>query len=95
MGMHYPRIRVQAPDSSLLFREGLTLTFFMRRSHQEVAQEVQAALDVYLRAIGRTALGWYLDEEGEAQHLDDTGWAKIRRDLSGPGWAVIRLRDAT
>jgi hypothetical protein len=95
MGMHYPRIRVQAPHSSLLFRDGLSLTFFMRRSHKEVAQQVKAALDIYLRTVGPTALGWYLDEEGEAQHLDETGWATIRRGLSDPSWAVIRLRDAT
>ncbi|ADO71358.1 DUF3396 domain-containing protein [Stigmatella aurantiaca] len=94
MSEHYPRIRLMAKNGSLVVREGLSLTFFMRHTHMEVAQAVERALEAYLSAIGQGALGWYIDPDGEYQKLDETGWAITRRKLREARGGVIRLYDA-
>lgn len=78
---HYPRIRIHAEDGRLLLREGLSLCFYMRHPYQELASAVLRSLDTYVQAVGRQALNWYSDEEGMWQKLDDTAWARTRRDL--------------
>lgn len=93
-GEHYPRIRINAGFGAPMVREGLSLTFFLRRTHAESAQDVLAALDTYVRAVGRKTLGWYADENGEFQKLDDTGWATTHRELREDRWPIIRLYDA-
>ncbi len=81
MNALYPRIRIHARSGYLLAREGLSLTFYIRRSHQEIAQDIHRLLDAYLRAVGSTVLGSYADQEGEWQLLDEAGWAVARE-----GW---------
>lgn len=65
MNEHYPRIRLYSviggEQRSLYIRESVSFTFYMRRSHQEIVQEVMRCLEVYLRAIGPQVLGWYAD----------------------------------
>ncbi|WP_224361389.1 DUF3396 domain-containing protein [Hyalangium versicolor] len=93
-GGHYPRIRIEAGFSAPIVREGLSLTFFLRRTHVEVAQAVRAALETYVRTVGHEALSWYADEAGEFQKLDDAGWAVTYRALQEQRWPIIRLHDA-
>jgi hypothetical protein len=85
MSEHYPRVRI---DSSLgekrylCIRESVSITFYMKRSHQEVVREVMRALEVYRRAVGPQALGWYDDPDREiSDKLDDKGWAFIRQEM--------------
>lgn len=94
MAPYYPRIRVREPDGSVLVREGLSITFYLRRSHTQILDQVRSSLEAYLHAVGPQALGWYLDTEGEGQKLDTAGWTQIWQDLAHPEGAVIRLRDA-
>jgi hypothetical protein len=84
MSEHYPRIRlyssVGGERRSLYIRESVSLTFYMKHSHQEVVQAVTRALEAYLRAIGPQVLGWYADPySGDWEELDDKGWAYLRR----------------
>ncbi len=91
MSEHYPRIRLCTKNGYLLFREGLSLTFYMHRAHVEVASAVMRALEVYLRATGPQVLGQYAHEEGYWMPLDAAGWEKTRRDFLETEGTVIRL----
>ncbi len=95
MSEHYPRIRIHAENGYLLLREGLSLSFYMRRPHGEIAQDVMRSLEAYLRAIGPQALGWYADTEGSWQPLDDAGWEATRDKLLKRRRAQVHLRDAS
>lgn len=83
MSDHYPRIRIYVGDDnirSLYIRESLSITFYMKRSHQDVAQSVMRSLEVYRRAVEPRALDWYADPySGDWDELDDKGWAYYRR----------------
>ncbi len=76
-----PRIRIRSEDGYLLIRDGLSLCFYMRRPHAELATAVMHSLEAYLRRVGPHALGLYADEEGEWQKLDEAGWELTRRDM--------------
>jgi hypothetical protein len=85
MSEHYPRVRI---DSSLgekrylCIRESVSITFYMKRSHQEVVHQVMRALEVYRRVVGPQALLWYCDQfTTDWEELDDKGWAVLRRQL--------------
>ena len=93
MSEHYPRIRIHAQAGFNLLREGLSLHFYIRRPHQEIARGVLHSLETYLQAVGPRALGKYVDEEGYLQELDETAWKRIRRDLLENEWPGIQLHD--
>lgn len=97
---HYPRIRlystVRGQRRSLYTRESVSLTFYMRRSHQEVVHEVMRSLDAYRRAIEPQVLGWYVDPySGDWEELDDKGWAYLRRELLEEPAPQLWLREAS
>jgi len=95
MSEHYPRIHIQTSHGHVLVREGLSLTFYMRRSHKEVAMAVERSLRTYLRAVGPDSLTVYVDEQGEWQDLDAAGWARIWRQLREDPWAGMDLDDTS
>jgi hypothetical protein len=88
---HYPRIRIVAKNGTVIVREGLGLTFYMRPPHQAIVQDVMRALDAYLRGAGPQALSLYADEEGEWRELNEQGWSLIRRELQEEGCPLITL----
>jgi hypothetical protein len=94
MSEHYPRIRILTESGALLVREGLSINFYMRRSHAEVASAVMHSLEAYLRAMGPRALGLYA-AEGEWRELDDEGWSSTRRRILEGTSALIDLRDVS
>ncbi|WP_245918839.1 DUF3396 domain-containing protein [Melittangium boletus] len=69
----------------------MTYTFFMRRSHADISQGIQQALAHYLHAVGRDALAFYDDHEGDWQPLDEQGWAFVQRELSNARRAFVAL----
>src|SRR4051794_24409104 len=95
MSKHYPRIRIQSESGYLLIREGLSLTFYMRHDHAEVAPAVMQSLEAYLQAVGPDALGLYADEEGSWHPLDDTGWEATRREMLANSRLAFHLADAS
>jgi hypothetical protein len=95
MSEHYPRIRIQTESGYVRVRVGLSLTFYMHRSHQEIAGTVLQALDVYLRTVGPGALGLYASEDGEWRDLDAIGWELIRRKLLEKRLPLITLQEAS
>ncbi|WP_235216599.1 type VI immunity family protein [Archangium violaceum] len=97
MGAHYPRIRIDKIVGTrhfLLIRESVSITFHMKRSHQEILREVMRALQVYRRAVGPQSLGWYADPySGDWDELDDKGWAYIQREMLEEPATSIWLRE--
>jgi Protein of unknown function (DUF3396) len=82
MSEHYPRVRIDSQRGLLLIRESVSITFYMKRSHQEVVHHVLNALDVYRRAVGPQALTSYPHPYNETWYeLDDKGWAYIRQHM--------------
>ena len=94
MNTRYPRIRYCAADDYLLFREGVSINFYLLRAHDEIAPRVLRSLDVYLRAVVPGAIGRYVDDDGYTQRLDETSWRAVREDLLSSTQTLIRLRDA-
>lgn len=86
-----PEIRLYAEHGALVLRDGLSICFYMRRSHQEIARDVKQALDTYLRAVGSQALGWYVDSEGDWQELDAAGWQVIQGTLHESDGCIVKL----
>ena len=46
-------------------------------------------LEHYLRVVGPNALGWYFDEEGDMQELDDMGRADVQRRMNQSSTTVL------
>ncbi len=92
MTPNLPHLRVQARNGEFLVRDGLSLCFYMRQPHEDIAAAVMEALALYLREVGESALGWYLDPEGDWQELDAAGWAYIHQHMrdSSP---LLTLKD--
>lgn len=94
MSNYYPRIRYYVDDELLLFREGVSINFYLLRAHQEIAPAILRALDAYLRAIGPGSIGRYIDDYGYDQKLDARSWSLIREDCLTSIRTLVRLRDA-
>jgi hypothetical protein len=71
----------------------LSISFYMRRSHEQLAQAVVRSLDTYCRAVAPRTLGWYPDDDGYWRELDDESWASNRQRLLDPRGAHIDLRE--
>jgi hypothetical protein len=89
-----PAIRAYAENGVLVVREGLSICFYLRRSHQEIAQAVIRSLETYVRAVGPQALGWWVDSEGDWRELDDAAWEHTRRELREHKGSVVELTDS-
>ncbi|RYZ33969.1 MAG: DUF3396 domain-containing protein [Myxococcaceae bacterium] len=88
-----PRIRVQARNGAVVLQEGICISFYMHRSHQDIGPSVLRALDVYLEAVGREVLAWYPDMEGDWQEIDAEAWAVHRNALRQGSAPRLHLTD--
>jgi len=85
----YPKLRRYMTNGLLILREGLVLTFFIRRPHREISTSVLRALELYCHTVGLEKLGWYTHANGDLQPLDTEGWELIHDKLrSENGWPV-------
>lgn len=94
MSEHYPRFRRSMlidGERYLRIRECMRIAFYLRREHSEIIPSVMGALETYLQVVGPNSLGWYFDEEGDAQPLDERGREYIRRRLLSPRGANVSL----
>jgi hypothetical protein len=88
-----PRIRIRSLDGACLLREGISLCFYVRHPHRDIAEGIRQSLDAYLEVVGRASLGWFFDTEGFAQPLDESEWARIWHELREQPDAFIHLLD--
>jgi hypothetical protein len=84
-----PKIRIHHPRmGALILREGLSIRFYLPHSHPDIARQVRRALEDYLLTVGRRALAWYPDPNGDWRELDESGWKvvqhKLRDEVGGP-----------
>ncbi len=93
MKEHYPRFRIELPSGYVRAREGLHLTFYLPPRHPEFAEDVLRAVELYLRYVGREALGRYATEEGEWEALDEQGWSFIQRKLRERRCPLAELKE--
>lgn len=94
MNAKYPRVRSSLDiegETVVALRESVSITFYIRRPHDEIAQGVLRSLDVYRRAIGERTLGSYVDDHGNWPELDEKGWALILQELGDPRGANVEL----
>ncbi|WP_093526138.1 type VI immunity family protein [Stigmatella erecta] len=92
MNEHYPRVRIYGSHGAPILREGITICFYMHRSHHEFMSAVQHSLDVYLRAVGSQTLAWYAGQD-DWQMLDAQGWDRLHHTLHEQSWPSLELRD--
>ncbi|RKI58306.1 DUF3396 domain-containing protein [Corallococcus sp. AB049A] len=89
-----PTVRLRLADDHLVVRDGLQICLYMPYPHEHLKAGIQRALDVYLGAVGREALGFYVDLDGQWQSLDTQGWEFIQQDLQGESGARVHMVDA-
>jgi hypothetical protein len=99
MSEHYPRVRLYRTKlvggRGLFIRESVSITFYMKHSHQEVAQQVMHSVETYRHAVGPQALGWFTDpSSGDWEELDDKGWMYLRRKLLEEPVIQLRLSES-
>ncbi|MFY0569308.1 DUF3396 domain-containing protein [Archangium lansingense] len=96
MNEHYPRIRIRVECGALMIREALSINFYMRRSHEEVAPAILRTLETYLRALGGgpELLSWYSHEAGAWLTFDEASWEQTRHDLLNKHSTILNLWDA-
>ncbi len=95
MTERYPHLRLERVIDGVRLpcvQTSLSICFYMRRPHQEVAPGVMRALDFYRKAISPHSLAWYPDMEGDWRELDATGWELNHWKLLHPRGATLWLR---
>jgi len=96
MSEYYPRIRIRAESGALMIREALSINFYMRHDHVDIASSVMRSLEVYLHALGGPqVLSRCSEEVGAWLILDETEWATTRHELLDDRHAIVDLRDAS
>jgi hypothetical protein len=91
-----PRIRIYSHfegTRSLVIRDSVNITFYMRRPHSELMHAVDRAIETFRRAMGPQALPDYMNSEGYPEDLDEAGWAFIKQNLLDPRGAILYLGD--
>lgn len=78
-------------ESVVLLREGVSIAFYIRAPHEEIAPALWRALERYRQAIQPRQLGWYVDYSGDWQPLDADGEAFLRTRLLGSS-ALLEVR---
>jgi len=91
---HFPNIRLRTPGGVILVRDGLSLRFYMRHPHREIAGRVMRTLARYLDVTG-PLLGKFTDDEGEWHDLDGAAWARIRDQLQHGTVFQMKLADVS
>lgn len=94
MSGSYPRIRVYSEDGSLILREGLSFSFYMKRPHREVVPDVIRSLETFLGAVGHQALSRYIDDDGGSRSLDRTSLSTVIQSLQEMPSPIVQLLDA-
>ena len=81
-----PRVRESIDiegESVVLLREGVSIAFYIRAPHEEIAPALWRALERYRQAIQPRQLGWYVNYSGDWPPLDAEGEAYLRAELLG------------
>ncbi|CAM4454172.1 DUF3396 domain-containing protein [Corallococcus exiguus] len=93
-----PRVRLYIRSDFeadlLAVRDGIQLCLFMPQAHNALKPRIQRALDLYRKAIGKDALGFYGDLDGQWQTLDTESWQHIHHRLHDGDVSHLQLLGA-
>ncbi|WNG36456.1 DUF3396 domain-containing protein [Archangium violaceum] len=93
--MRYPRLRYQNKRGWLVASDALLMCFYIRHPHQQIAQAVMRALELFRERIHPYRLTWYAGD-GQAEPLDDSAWEAIRQEMLGPNdGAFVQMEDGS
>jgi len=95
MNKHPPRIRLRKPNGVPIACDALSITFYMRHPHHELAPALVRSFERYRHAMGGHVLGQYLEETGNWVELDDSGWERLHRETLDAPFANYDLREMT
>jgi hypothetical protein len=93
MSASIPSISITARTGAVAIKDGLSICFYLRHSHQEVATAVLHSLDAYLQSVGNQSLTHHADEDGSWRKLDDATMARVREELSEHPSPYVLLTD--
>ncbi|QSQ19482.1 DUF3396 domain-containing protein [Pyxidicoccus parkwayensis] len=97
MTVTLPSFRIHDSRGRVVLRDGLLFSFFMRRSHGDVAAGLWRAMQTYRTAIPAQALNGYVMPNGEWAPLDDAGWESVRDEVLQSPWPTgseVRLQES-
>ncbi|WP_244237438.1 type VI immunity family protein [Corallococcus llansteffanensis] len=77
----------------VLLREGVSIAFYIRAPHEEIAPALWHALERYRQAIQPRHLGWYVDYSGDWLALDSEGEAGLRARMLEPSFAILQVKE--
>ncbi|QAT86937.1 hypothetical protein EJ065_5403 [Corallococcus coralloides] len=77
----------------MLVRDGVSIAFYLRHSHQDVTQRVEHTLQVFQHAIAPASLDWYCDYEGDFHELDEEGQEVLEQEFHASRFAHVHLAD--
>jgi len=95
MSKHPPRIRLRKPNGVPIACDALSINFYMRHPHHELAPALVRSFERYRHAMGGHVLGQYLEETGNWAELDDSGWERLQRETLDAPFANYDLREMT
>jgi hypothetical protein len=80
-------------EQVLVLRDAVSIAFFMKGPHEEVAAPLTRALARYQRAIEPRQLGWYVDPRGDWGSLTEAGDAFLAKELMQPSTRRIEASE--
>ncbi|MCP3136050.1 type VI immunity family protein [Pyxidicoccus xibeiensis] len=95
MSSHHPRIRLRKPNGVPIARDALSINFYMRHPHHELAPRLIQSIERYRRAMGSEVLGDYSYEGCGWEELNDSGWERIRQELLEVPCPILELKEIT
>ncbi|WP_240359101.1 DUF3396 domain-containing protein [Pyxidicoccus trucidator] len=95
MSKHHPRIRLRKPNGVPIACDALSINFYMRHPHRELAPGLVRSFELYRHAMGGHVLGQYMEETGNWAELDDSGWERLHRETLDDPFPYYDLREMT
>ncbi|MBN8226798.1 DUF3396 domain-containing protein [Corallococcus macrosporus] len=91
----HPQIRIRAGHGGMLIRDGVSISFYISHSHQDITQRIEHSLHVFQHAIAPASLDWYCDYEGDYRKLDGAGRMFLEQEFRSTSSAHIHLVNHT
>jgi len=95
MNNHLPRIRLRKANGVPIARDALSINFYMRHPHHEVAPALLRSIERYRRAMGSDVLSEYSEEGGGWEELNDAAWERLRREILEFPSSILDLKETT
>jgi hypothetical protein len=95
MSKHHPRIRLRQANGVPIARDALSINFYMRHPHHELAPALLRSFERYRCAMGSDVLSEYSYEGGGWEELNDAAWERLRREMLESPNSIVELKETT